>query len=391
MNWLDLLILVLAVAAAAHGIVQGAAVQILSYGGFIGGLILGARLGPPLANLVENPAGKLLVTTATLFGVAGLLSGLGRLIGARATWGILQRLRLGAANAVGGAAISVVATLLTTWLVGSIFAQVGLPVVTTSLQQSRILRALDATLPPAPSIFSRIQATLLPHGFPPVFAGLEPSPAPEVPLEGGPVVERAVQAARSSTLKVSATGCGRITAGSGFVADTGLVVTNAHVVAGVENPTVQDARGRFRRTSVVFFDPKMDLAILRTTGLPRPLPLLRSAAPRGLQGAVLGYPLGGRFKADPGAVRTLMNDVIGRDIYSSGLVSRDVYQLEARVQQGNSGGPFVRPDGTVVGVIFASSLVQPNIAYALTSAEVASKVDAARGVQAEVSTGRCPA
>ncbi|MDQ4149187.1 MAG: MarP family serine protease, partial [Actinomycetota bacterium] len=381
----------LAIGSAAHGIVQGAAVQVLSYGGFVGGLFIGARLGPTFADMVENPAVKILVLALVLFGTAGILSGVGRLLGAQATWGILRQLRLGPLNSVGGAAVSVVATLLTTWLVGSLFAQVGLPVVTTSLQQSRIMRALDASLPPAPAVFSRIQATLLPHGFPPVFAGLEPSPAPEVPVEGGPVLQQAVRSARASTVRVTSTGCRRITQGSGFVADAGLVVTNAHVVAGVENPMVQDSRG-FHRATVVFFDPRMDLAILRTTGLAgRPLPMLRAPAQRGLQGAVLGFPLGGGFDAEPGAVRTFMTDVIGRDIYSRGLVSRDVYQLEARVHQGNSGGPFVRSDGTVVGVIFASSLVQPNIAYALTSVDVAPRVDAVRGVRTPADTGPCPA
>jgi S1-C subfamily serine protease len=205
------------------------------------------------------------------------------------------------------------------------------------------------------------------------------------------VLQAAVQAARSSTVKVTATGCGRITTGSGFVADAGLVVTNAHVVAGVDSPIVQDSRGG-HRTSVVLFDPRMDLAILRTSGLAgKPLPLLRTAAPRGLQGGVLGFPEGGPFQAQPGAVRSRLDDVVGRDIYSRNLVSRDVYQLEASVRQGNSGGPFVEPNGRVVGVIFASSLVQPSVAYALTSTDVAPKVDAVRAVRTPIDTGPCPA
>lgn len=391
MNWVDLAIMAIVIGSAVHGIVQGAAVQILSYGGFGIGLLLGARLGPELAKLVNNPLIKIAVLSVTLFGLAGLLSGIGRWFGAQTTWGILRRLRLGSINSVGGAGIAIVATLLATWLIGGLLAQVGLPGITTPLQQSRILRAMDDRLPPAPAIFSRIQATLLPAGFPPVFAGLEPSPAPDVPVEGGPVLQAAVQAARSSTVMVTATGCGRITTGSGFVADSGLVITNAHVVAGVDTPVVQDSRGG-HRTSVVLFDPRMDLAILRTSDLDgRPLSLLRTAAPRGLQGAVLGFPEGGPFHAQPGAVRARLDDVVGRDIYSRNLVTRDVYQLEASVRQGNSGGPFVGSNGQVVGVIFASSLVQPSVAYALTSTEVAPKVDAVRGVRTAVDTGPCPA
>ncbi|HEX2259200.1 MAG TPA: MarP family serine protease [Actinomycetota bacterium] len=392
MNWVDLFILLLVAGSVAHGIAQGAAVQVLSYGGFGIGLLLGARLGPRFADFVANPALKIIVVSATLFGVAGLLSGLGRWIGAKTTWGVLQRMRLGSINAVGGAGFSVIVTLLTTWLVGGLMAQVGLPGVTMALQQSQIMRAMDDRLPPAPSVFSRIQAYFLPSGFPPVFAGLEPSPAPDVPVQGGPVLTSAASAAGPSTLKITATGCNRISQGSGFITTGGLVITNAHVVAGVDRPVVQDRRGRFHRTAVVHFDPSMDLAILRAGTLTgNPLPLRRDVAPRGLQGGVLGYPEGGPFRAEPGAVRARLNNVVGRDIYSQRLVSRDVYQIEASVHQGNSGGPFVESSGRVVGVIFASSLATPNVAYALTSTSVAPKLDAARAVRTQVDTGPCPA
>jgi S1-C subfamily serine protease len=392
MNWVDLFIIFIVAGSAAHGIAQGAAVQLLSYGGFGIGLLLGARLGPAFSDYVQDPILKIVVVSASLFGVAGLLSGIGRWIGAKTTWGVVRRMNLGSLNAVGGAGISVVATLLATWLIGGLVAQVGLPGVTMPLQQSRIMRAMDDRLPPAPSVFSRIQAALLPSGFPPVFAGLEPSPAPDVPVQGGPVLNSAVNVAGPSTLRVTSAGCGRITQGSGFIVDGGLVVTNAHVVAGVDRPNVVDRRGRFHRAEVVLFDPRMDLAILRTSGVPgNPLPLRRDVAPRGLQGGVLGYPQGGPFRAEPGALRARLSNAVGRDIYSQGLVSRDVYQIEASVHQGNSGGPFVESSGRVVGVIFASSLVTPNLAYALTSTSVAPKVDAARAVRTQVDTGPCEA
>jgi S1-C subfamily serine protease len=389
LNWVDLLVLFLIVLSAIHGFIQGAAVQVFSYAGFILGLILGAKLGPIAGGFVENPAFRVAVVVLTLFGTASLVGTVGKFIGARATWAVPKASPLGAVNSVGGLGVAVIVTLASTWLIGGMLAQVGLP-ITADFQESRVMRGLTEKLPPAPSIFSSIQRSLLPSGFPPVFAELEPSPAPEVPVTGIPNLDSIVANARPSVLKISSLGCGRQTSGSGFVAGPGLVVTNAHVVAGVDRPSVVDSAGT-HRTTVVLFDPKLDLAVLRTTGLAgRPLAMQRGEAPRGQQGAALGFPGGGPFTVTPGAVRSLYEGAVGRDIYSRDLVARNVYQLDVEVHPGNSGGPFVNSEGEVSGVVFASSLLNPKISYALTSSEVAARVDQARGATAAVDTGPCP-
>lgn len=388
LNWVDLLILFLVAVSAIHGFIQGAAVQVFSYAGFILGLILGAKLGPIAGDFVDNPALRVAVVILTLFGTASLIGTIGKFIGAKATWAVPKASPLGAVNSAGGLGVAVIVTLASTWLIGGMLAQVGLP-ITADFQESRVMRGLTENLPPAPSVFSSIQRTLLPSGFPPVFAELEPSPAPEVPVTGIPNLDSIVAGARPSVLKISTLGCGRQTSGSGFVAAPGLVVTNAHVVAGVDRPSVIDSAGT-HRTTVVLFDPKLDLAILRTTGLAgRPLALQRSEAPRGQQGAALGYPGGGPFTVTPGAVRDHFDEAVGRDIYSRELVSREVYALDAEVHPGNSGGPFVNAEGQVSGVVFASSLLTPSISYALTSAEVAVRVDQVRALNAAVDTGPC--
>ncbi len=388
-NWVDLVIMILVVSSAAHGFVQGAAVQVFSYAGFILGLILGAKLGPIAGQLVENSAVRIVVVVLTLFATASLMGTIGKFIGAKATWAVPRRSPLGTMNSVGGLGVAVLVTLLSTWLIGGMLAQVPLGEMTAAFQTSKVMRGLSERLPPAPAVFSSIQRSLLPSGFPPVFAELEPSLAPEVPVTGNPDLAAIVRAVRPSVLKVTADGCGRRTSGSGFVAAPGLVVTNAHVVAGIDRPSVIDSAGS-HRTSVVFFDPEMDLAVLRTRGLAgRPLPLRREEASRGQQGGVLGYPAGGPFTAQPGVVRSLYRDAVGRDIYSRELVTRNVYQVDSHVHPGNSGGPFVAPGGQVVGVIFASSLVRPQIAYALSSVDVAARVDQARAVTAGVDTGPC--
>lgn len=388
LNWVDLLILFLIVVSAIHGFLQGAAVQVFSYAGFILGLILGAKLGPAVGGYVDNPAMRIAVVILTLFGTASLVGAVGKFIGAKATWAVPRASPLGAVNSAGGLGVAVIVTLASTWLIGGMLAQVGLP-ITADFQESRVMRGLTENLPPAPSVFSSIQRSLLPSGFPPVFAELEPSPAPEVPVTGIPNLDGVVANVRGSVVRVSSLGCGRQTSGSGFVAAPGLVVTNAHVVAGVDRPSVMDSAGT-HRTSVVLFDPDLDLAVLRTSGLAgRPLALQRTIAPRGQQGAALGFPGGGPFTVTPGAVRSMYEGAVGRDIYSRDLVSRDVYQLDAEVHPGNSGGPFVNSEGQVSGVVFASSLVNPQISYALTSSEVAARVDQARGVTGAVDTGPC--
>ena len=391
LNWVDLLILVLLAGAAVNGALQGAAIQLFSYVGFGIGLLLGARLGPPVAGLIENPAGKILAVILVLFGTASILGAIGKYLGARTTWGVLRLPPLKLFNAAGGVAIATIASLVGVWLIGGLMAQVGLGEITPAFQQSRIMRGLTDNLPPAPSVFSAIQRTLLPTGFPPVFAELEPSPAPEVPVVAGPQVQAAIESARSSVFEINSSGCGiRVTTGSGFNVGDGLVITNAHVVAGVDRPTVLDAGGRPHAARVVLFDPGMDLAVLRTSGLPgRALSLVRTDVDRGTQGAVLGYPGGRSFRADPGALRGKFASAVGRDIYSRGLVSRDIYQIDARVEQGNSGGPFVTAGGNVAGVIFASSVLRPEIAYALTSATVAPRLDQARANPVPVDTGPC--
>lgn len=390
LNWVDLVILILLLSAAVHGYRQGAVIQVFSYLGFGLGLVAGARLGPVLSQFVQSPVAKMGVVIASFFGMASVLGTVGRITGARMTWGVVRRAKLGPVNSIGGVGVSTLATALTVWLIGGLLAQVGLGSITPGFQQSQIMRGLTSRLPPAPSVFSRIQS-FLPSGFPPVFAELEPSPAPRVPVAAGPQVRAAVRAAAPSVLRITSVGCGRITSGSGFVAAPGLVITNAHVVAGVDRPLVQDSRGS-RRTSVVLFDPRLDVAVLRTSGLAgAPLTLMRGVAGRGQVGAVLGYPGGGPFVAQPGAVRSVFENAVGRDIYSRDLVSRDVYQLDSSVHPGNSGGPFVSSNGQVIGVVFASSLMNPDIAYALTSTEVALRLDKARQTSGAVDTGPCPA
>jgi S1-C subfamily serine protease len=168
------------------------------------------------------------------------------------------------------------------------------------------------------------------------------------------------------------------------------VITNAHVVAGVEDPSVQEQdEGQTFDAITVLFDPKLDVAVLRLDATPgNVLTLLPEEVDRGAKGAIIGYPENGGLTFGPAAVRSTI-DVTGPDIYGRGEVRRRVYELQARIRPGNSGGPFVLVSGDVAGVVFSASTTNGNLGYALRSEDVASRLARARGRTDEVDTGSC--
>jgi S1-C subfamily serine protease len=385
----DLAIIGILGLAAVHGVTQGAALQVLSFGGFWIGLLLGAALAPFTQKLVQSPFAAAFVSLVTLLGLALIGGAVGRYFGTHA-WGALQRLKLGKADAAAGGVVSIVAALMAVWLVALLLAAGPTRQVSRAIHDSAIVRTLVNTLPPAPNVFARLQSFIGTTAFPRVFEGLEPIPAGPVNVPGNAAVQAAVSAAGPSTVRVTGFGCGGVQTGSGFVVQPGnLVVTNAHVVAGIDSPQVEDSRGSHRSVPVLF-DDQLDLAVLRTSDLAGgPLSIFNGEANRGQGGAVMGYPGGGRFNAGPAAVLRRFF-ATGRDIYNQNTTRREVYQLQAEIRQGNSGGPFVKQDGTVLGVVFAASTTQGSVGYALTSKEVIPRVQQAQSA-GPADTGACAA
>jgi S1-C subfamily serine protease len=389
MNIVDIVLLVVVAIAAIQGLRLGAILQVLTFGGFWIGLYLGALLASVTVTWVHSSTARTMVALATMLGVAVILGGVGRLVGARIVRRV-HRGRLGSVDSALGVVVAVVASLLAAWLIASTLVNSSYVQLNASIADSRIIRSLDTVLPAPPSVFSRVQSFLSAEGFPPVFAQLAPASAGPVPLAAAPQVQAAVAAAGGSTVKIVGAGCGDIQEGSGFVAAPGLVVTNAHVVAGIPHPTVEDASG-VHPTEVVLFDPSYDLAVLRVQGLgERPLSLDTTSVDRGTAATVLGFPGGGPFTAVPAGVMAEF-PAEGRDIYGQGLTVRDVYEIQAVVRPGNSGGPLVEPDGTVIGVVFSRSTTNGDIGYALTSPGVVPRVARAEAATSPVGTGACVA
>jgi S1-C subfamily serine protease len=392
-NWVDWVLLVLVALSGIHGLRLGAAMQVLSFGGFWIGLFVGALMAPPLANLASG-VGKTVVALVVVFGMATVVGGLGRLLGTKSS-NALQRLRLGPIDAAFGVVVAVVATLIATWLVASLLTNSRYTRLDEALQKSRIVRALDNVLPPVPSLFARIEGFLAQEHFPVVFSGLPPQTATPVAPPSNLAIRSAVIKAENSVVQVAGSGCGVIQEGSGFVVAPQLVVTNAHVVAGITHPLVIDTTGQHAVVPVLF-DPQLDLAVLRVPGLTDPpLPTDNALLGRGTGGVVLGYP-GGRGFTYGGAGIAAEFPATGLDIYGRSSTRRDIYELDAVVEPGNSGGPLVASgdapgiaDGTVIGVVFARSTVNPNVGYALAMPAVLNDVNTARFSASPVAIGGC--
>ncbi len=390
MNLADVIVLILAALLAYRGWRRGLLGQVFELGGFIG-LVAGVALGPRIADAFTDQAGmgSVMLSLLIVFLCLSLGQALGYVIGHR-SGSLAKRARLGGLDAGLGAAFGIVLTLLTYWLVGSLLAQSSIRPLARELQRSKLLRAMiDVSEPP--DVLGSLRQYLATTDFPQVFAGLPPQIGPPVELPSGRVARRATRAAEASTVQILVPACGGTQLGSGWIAADSTVVTNAHVVAGGQNVTVQERQSGDHPATVVGFDKNTDVAILHVEGLTAPaLDLEEETLPRGTPGATLGYPgsRGGELEALPAAVQGSF-EARGRDIYGRNEVTRSVYELRARVQQGDSGGPFVLPDGRVGGVIFAASTTDGNTGYALVGEEVADDISRGTGRTGAVGTGSC--
>ena len=388
MNLLDLLILALIVFAAVHGYQRGAALQLTSYSGLILGLIAGALIAPRVAGLAASPTAQATVALLILLALTGLGDAAGWYVGSK-LWTLARDSVLSGADALAGSVIAVVGLLVATWFIGLNLANGPSPALSRQIRESAIIRQLDTALPRPPSLLGQVRGFLDTFGFPQVFADLPPAPAGPVmgPTEGE--TARAASSAADSTVRIVGRACDVIQEGSGFVGASNLIVTNAHVVAGVRSPQVQEQNGGSQVGTVVLFDPDLDVAVIRVDSSPGPvLRLDPREEQRGAGGAVLGYPGGGSLTVGPAAIRRELHPT-GRDIYGEDVVSRDVYELQVIVRPGYSGGPFVLVDGEVAGVVFAASTTDPQVGYALTSQEVLPLLRQATGRTRPVPTGDC--
>lgn len=391
MNLIDILIVLFFITALMRGVELGIVRQLFSTSGLLAGLFVGAFVQGKLIHLAHTPATKALLVLTVITVSIGIFSTAfeygGMIIRQR-----LERARrakiLDQADRALGSAMAGATLLAAVWLIASIFVNVPAQSIQKQVRSSVIIAQLNKSLPPAPNVVAKLGHLIDPNGFPNVFTGLEPHIDTDTPLPSIGDLDPAVSAARASVVKIQGAGCGGISEGSGFVGNNNMVITNAHVVAGVKKPIVIDANGE-HSTSVIWFDPDLDIAVLRTSNLAgKPLNLVDHIAANGTASAVLGYPGGGDFSAKPASVLESFN-ARGRNIYNQGETLRQVYSIKSDVNPGNSGGPLIDKDGNVIGVVFAESTAYDNVGYALTMSQVINEFNQAQVRNEVVGTGTC--
>ena len=348
MTGLDWIIIAFALLMAVWGYLQGLIVGALSLLGFAVGALLGSRLGPLLLEEgSRSPYAPLFALVGALL-VGGILASGLEILG----FHLRRRLgdRLGVLDGIGGSVLVGALGLGIVWIAGSVALQTpGTADLREPIQRSAILRQLNATLPPSGPLL-RALARFDP--FPRI-----DGPAPGVrPPDSAIARDPEVRAAGASVVRVLGTACGLGVQGSGWVAGDGLVVTNAHVVAGQDDTTVQvGGEGPRHDADAVFFDPDNDLAILRSSGIAGTPSLgLNVNARVGTSAGVLGFPGNGPYDVQAGRLGQTRT-VLSQDAYGRGPVRRRITSLRGLVRSGNSGGPMVDGDGRVVTTIFAAT------------------------------------
>jgi len=387
----DLALIALMLVFALNGYRQGFVIGLLSFVGFFGGALIGLQIGPLIAeNFTDDPI-RVLVSLGAVFGLAGAGQAVAGFVGARLREAIhsASARRL---DDLGGAIVSILAVLLVVWLVAAPLGSSSLPFLARSVRSSAILGTVDRVMPSqARTLSDALRQTVDTRGFPDVFDGLTPTRVRAVPEPNNALASsRVVQVSRQSVVKVlgTAPSCSRRIEGSGFIYAPEHVMTNAHVVAGTRSNTVE-VNGARRSGRVVVYDPQRDLAVLYVPGLGGPvMPFSRQGAATGSDAIVLGFPLDGPYDAQGARVRD-RREITGPDIYDSGKVTREVYTIRGLVRSGNSGGPMIAPDGTVLGVIFAAAADDTQTGFAITADEAASVAIAGRTRTAPTSTGDC--
>lgn len=383
---MDVVIIVLIVAAVIRGWHAGLIELALTFAGFLLGLLFGSWLISQIAPHLSNQLAKILIVPMMMLFFALGLTEAGRQLAHRLKPHAV-RLKLGNVNNSAGSVLELIFTVIVIWLAASLLANVRSHSIGQSINQSYIIRRLDAALPAPPDVFAKLEKIISPGGFPDVFLGLEPQHTTISPTNH--VDNKAVLADEASVVKIQGTGCGGIAFGSGFVAAPNLVVTNAHVVAGISRPQVVDSSGSYWATPV-WFDPNLDIAILKVNNLADPpLKLNGQILPDRDAAATLGFPGGGSLVAEDAAIIDHVT-AVGRNIYNRGTVERNIYEVQANVQEGDSGGPLLAPGGMVAGVIFAKSVSQGNVGYAILINQVQQLVSKAQNHR-PVGTGTCAA
>jgi S1-C subfamily serine protease len=368
MNWVDVLVVAIAIVAAIRGWFQGAIRQVLGWVGLIAGFYVGIAIAPSLSTSITHASWRpvIALVIVVLCAYAGHFAG--HLLGSSIRQTV-KMVKLGLVDSVAGVVIGVAGALITVWLVAALLVSTSWSTAASGIQGSRIIKDLDSALPTVPSAEARLQTLLRNANFPSVFTSIVSPTIPSSGKEPKLAKNTISPLAPVEVEKVLAMGCADTHQGTGFFVAMGLLVTNAHVVAGATSVTVNGVQAH-----VALYDPVNDIAILRVAMNPVPLRFAHSVPSSGQRAQVIGFPLDGRRTISPSIISGQIT-AESRDIYDKQTFDRTVLVVYSNIEPGNSGSP-VLVRGYVTGVVFSKSLSQGETAYAIPASTI--QIDLAR-------------
>ena len=371
---------------------QGFVAGLLSFAGFLGGGIAAALLLPDViaSYFSEGIVRALILIGAVLICALigqSLTSILGRMLRAAITWTPVKYI-----DNAAGAALNVLALAVIVWIIATAIAMLPVSQTTTMVQQSKVVTTLDAIVPnQVRDVFIQLRDVVGEGSLPRVFSSISEVVGPEVKAPSEQLTTAgAIARASNSVVRISGSTdtCKTTLTGSGFFISEGVVLTNAHVVAGVVDPEVELGSERWPAT-VVFFDPRLDIAALQDDSSFVPSLSLQTIPPiSGDDAAAIGYPGGTDLTVIPVRIRALI-DARGDDIYGKSGVERKVISFRGTVIPGDSGGPLVSTKGEVLGMVFGSGISNKSTGYAIAASELNTAVATGIASQTPVSTGTC--
>lgn len=385
---LDVVLVLVLLGYLVTGLRNGFLVTLGGIAGFVAGAVAAFFAVPLVSAWVPDNPWRLIAVIATVIVLIIVGQAVGSALGASIRrWSDFPPLRI-VDRLLGGVVNVVVAALVLSMLAFSV-GTLGVPFLSQQLASSQVIRGIDTATPgPVRSWLAQLRTIAVDDGIPTILESVGPVTPADVPDASVDTPELA--AAAGSVVRITGTAfqCGQNQTGSGFVVAPDRVVTNAHVVAGVDEPVVEVPGAGALPGRVVQLDTARDIAVIAVDGLDAAALPLGDDLANGTTAAFAGYPAGGPYRIQPASIQGL-TPVLVNDIYGANPRPLQVYSLAANVQQGNSGGPLLDLQGRVTGVVFAKSTADAPVGYALSLAELRPIVESAEGLQDAVSAGQC--
>lgn len=383
---LDFVLILFFVVYFFSGLRQGFFVALGSIAGFVLGAFAAVYITPWVISQVTN-SWYIIAAVISVVGCIVIGQWIGFLLG-RTVRNIFDTTRLRGIERVAGAILKMAMVALVILALALTLRPLAIAPINLAMSDSKIVSGILKFAPQSledeiASIRTQVTGTgVIPEVQQRLF------PTQEAPTEQ--LANSDLDQARQSVVQIlgSAEQCGYTSEGSGFVIGTDTVVTNAHVVAGVENPVIEDADGNSYSATTVYFDATEDIAVLHVANLPVSALNIGGTMPAGSDVVFMGYPKGGPFQSRPATVQGLgYTQTIDAETGSANP-SRLVYQLAAQVEQGNSGGPVLDEHGNVVGIIFAKA-TEGQVGYAIPASVLEDALAQNGGSTSTVDTGQC--